>query len=41
MINYVLGRETTKDLFKISLNGQEVKNKTSIATELERFVAVS
>ena len=37
VINSVLGRETNKDLFKISINGKEVENKTSIATEFNSY----
>ena len=37
VIKSVLGKESTKDLFKLSVNGKEVKNKTSIATEFNSY----
>ena len=37
VINSVLGRESSKDLFKLKVNGNEVKNKTPIATEFNSY----
>ena len=37
VINSVLGRKKTRDLFKLSINGVEEKNKTKIATEFNTY----
>ena len=37
VINSVLGREKSKQLFKLSVNGIEVKNKAKIATEFNSY----
>ena len=37
VINFVLGRKKVKQLFKLSVNGIEVKNKNKIATEFNTY----
>ena len=37
VINSVLGRQNTRDLFKLSINGVEEKNKCKIATEFNTY----
>ena len=37
VINSVLGRNSTKEVFKLSINGIDVKDKSRIATEFNSY----
>ena len=37
VINSVLGRASTREIIKLSVNGKEIKNKSRIATEFNDY----